>query len=318
MNEPLRTLLGLTSGQEASAEQMEAVLRGKFSSLEGFRGFGQDLELGESTPLPGRPRVEWEMQGDSGRSLIVSCGAVSGPAERPYGRIWLFQNRPASQAVSAARREEPRIEIPGRIMHDFNNVLAGMMGSLSLLETSVVRDKEACEELKTAQSAARRAAELAHQLLGGGQKRSQAAPEVDLKRGAGETILVVDDEFLIRNVNERLLRAIGYRTLSAVDGLDGLDLYRRHAEEIDLVLLDLTMPNLSGAEVFRQLREWNPDLPIIIYTGYVVDPNGFARENGSVPSAIVTKPLVIDALAAKIRQILDGAGAATSGLCVAA
>jgi CheY-like chemotaxis protein len=143
-------------------------------------------------------------------------------------------------------------------------------------------------------------------------------PDVDLKRGAGETILVVDDEFLVRNVNERLLKAIGYRTLSAVDGVDGLERYQEHAKEIDLVLLDLTMPNLSGAEVFRQLRQWDPELPIIIYTGYLVDPQAFARDNGSAPNAIVTKPLVIDALAAKIRQILEETGAAPVEFSVAA
>ena len=142
-------------------------------------------------------------------------------------------------------------------------------------------------------------------------------PSMTLRRGDGATILLVDDEDLVRNINERLLKALGYQILTAVDGVEGLARYQEHRSEISLVLLDLTMPRMSGAETFRQLREWNPDLPVIIYSGYVVDPKEFALANGSMPSAILTKPLMIQALAGKIGQILDEKSA-SSGLSAAA
>jgi len=128
-----------------------------------------------------------------------------------------------------------------------------------------------------------------------------------VRRGAGETVLLIDDDTMVRTVNERFLKHSGFRTLTAVDGEDGLRRYQEHATEIDLVLLDLTMPNLSGPEAFQQLRRWNPTLPVIIYTGYVVDADQFAIDNGSRPSAILTKPLQLAKLSEKVRQVLDEA-----------
>lgn len=135
-----------------------------------------------------------------------------------------------------------------------------------------------------------------------------AAPTVvdmPVQRKAEETVLVIDDEAMVRSLNERYLKRLGYRTLTAVDGRDGLARFEQHRNEVDLVLLDLTMPNMSGPETFRRLRENHPDLPVIIYSGYVVDDQEFATANGSAPDAILSKPLALDSLANEVRKALN-------------
>lgn len=125
------------------------------------------------------------------------------------------------------------------------------------------------------------------------------------RKTGGETILLIDDELMVRSLNERYLKRMGYCTLTAVDGIDGLARFEQHRNEIDLVLLDLTMPNMSGPETFQALREICPDLPVIIYSGYVVDDEEFALKNGSMPDAVLSKPLSLDQLASEVRKALN-------------
>jgi CheY-like chemotaxis protein len=72
----------------------------------------------------------------------------------------------------------------------------------------------------------------------------------------------------VRLLVQKVLEGAGWRTLAAPDGRQGLDLYAEHRDAIDLVLLDLTTPQLSGREVVTRLRELTPDLPILIMSGY--------------------------------------------------
>jgi PAS domain S-box-containing protein len=82
------------------------------------------------------------------------------------------------------------------------------------------------------------------------------------------TILVVDDEESVRHVACQTLAVLGLRTLTAADGTAAIGLFREHAPEIDLVLLDLTMPGLSGEETLRELHAIRPDLRVILMSGY--------------------------------------------------
>jgi PAS domain S-box-containing protein len=85
--------------------------------------------------------------------------------------------------------------------------------------------------------------------------------------GSG-TILVVDDEDIIRQLLTEMLQEMGFNVLSACDGIEALEVYHSHWRAIDLVIMDLIMPRLSGKETFRAMRDINPEARVILATGY--------------------------------------------------
>ena len=93
--------------------------------------------------------------------------------------------------------------------------------------------------------------------------REQSRPE----RTSG-TILVVDDEAAIRNSARFLLESLGFAVLTACDGFEAVETFKTMQAKISAVLLDLSMPKMSGAEAFRKLRAVRPDVPILITSGY--------------------------------------------------
>jgi|LSQX01.2.fsa_nt_gb signal transduction histidine kinase/CheY-like chemotaxis protein len=85
------------------------------------------------------------------------------------------------------------------------------------------------------------------------------------------TILLVDDEELVRKTTRRLLERFGYRVLVADNGQEGVSVYAERQREIDLVLLDMMMPVMDGATAFRNLRAMNPAVPVVFCSGYSRD-----------------------------------------------
>jgi two-component system cell cycle sensor histidine kinase/response regulator CckA len=136
-------------------------------------------------------------------------------------------------------------------------------------------------------------------------KKVPEAPIVD--RGGSETILLVDDEKVVRTVAQSVLKHHGYNTLAAEDGLVALEHFARDQEGIDLVLLDLTMPNLSGADTFKRIRAEYGDVPVIVCSGYAVNLDEFEAENGARPNGFVQKPYNIADLAQRVREVLNEA-----------
>src|SRR5205085_4387043 len=84
-----------------------------------------------------------------------------------------------------------------------------------------------------------------------------------------QTVLMIDDEDLLLTMGETVLTSYGYRVLTANSGQKALDLFYRCAEEIDLVITDLVMPQMSGREVLERLREHTPDVKIICASGFM-------------------------------------------------
>ena len=122
-------------------------------------------------------------------------------------------------------------------------------------------------------------------------------------RKGNETILLVDDEPMIRELGRSTLERQGYRILQAEDGSIAIDVYRRHADEIDLIVLDLTMPNLSGRETFRRLREINPHVGVLLSSGYTTDEFEPGELDGIL--GFIAKPYRVQDLAAAVRTALD-------------
>jgi two-component system cell cycle sensor histidine kinase/response regulator CckA len=93
------------------------------------------------------------------------------------------------------------------------------------------------------------------------------APEVMSFRGEG-LALVIDDDQGVREAASRLLEFFGFRVLQAVDGRHGAEVFREHAAEVVLILLDMTMPEMNGEETFREVRRVRSDVPVILTSGY--------------------------------------------------
>jgi CheY-like chemotaxis protein len=81
----------------------------------------------------------------------------------------------------------------------------------------------------------------------------------------------VDDESAVRNLAKQTLKRVGFTSLSAGDGQEGLTLFRESRAEIGAVLLDLTMPGMDGQEVLREIRALSPELPVILSSGFSQD-----------------------------------------------
>ena len=103
-----------------------------------------------------------------------------------------------------------------------------------------------------------------------GATKEKAALDQTLPRGRGR-ILLVDDQEPVLEVAKDMLEALGYEVLTAVDGLEGVSRYRDLWREIDLVILDMVMPNMSGGDCFRRMKEINPKARVVLSSGYSMD-----------------------------------------------
>jgi len=120
-----------------------------------------------------------------------------------------------------------------------------------------------------------------------------------------ETILVVDDDPAFRQVAGRFLAGLGYTVIEAPSGDRALALLREGTRKVDLVLLDMVMPNVGGAETFMTMKRDYPGTPVIICTGFSVDYQcQRALDEGA--KDFIQKPFEPNVLAMKIRSVLDG------------
>jgi signal transduction histidine kinase len=138
-------------------------------------------------------------------------------------------------------------------------------------------------------------------------ENTPVAREEEPKRAAaarpGTTILIVDDDESVLNVAKRMLQKSGYIVLTAVDGRRGVELYRQHAGEIDLVLLDMTMPQMGGEEAFGELRRIRSDVRVILSSGYS-EQDATNRFAGKGLAGFIQKPYRSAELLVKVREVL--------------
>ena len=119
-----------------------------------------------------------------------------------------------------------------------------------------------------------------------------------------ETILLVDDEPMVRELGTEILRGYGYQIIDAVDGMEALKIYESRRREIDLVILDLLMPKMSGKDTFYRLRQMDPKVAVLICSGYSTraDDSDPLMSN-DIP--LVYKPFQPERLVHAVRQVLD-------------
>jgi len=126
---------------------------------------------------------------------------------------------------------------------------------------------------------------------------------VELEKGM-ETVLLVDDEPQVISYGSKLLGKLGYTVLTAANGLETIHVYKANKDLIDLVVLDLILPDINGGDVFDQLREIRSDLPVLLTSGYHMN-NQINEILGRGCNGFVQKPFNILSFSKKLREALD-------------
>jgi CheY-like chemotaxis protein len=113
-------------------------------------------------------------------------------------------------------------------------------------------------------------------------------------KGKG-VVLLADDEEMLRKLGGRMLKEMGFTVLTAANGREAVDLYRERGSEIDIVILDMTMPVMNGAEAFNELSRLNPDICVVIASGHVTEDITVCFE-GVSPAGFLQKPFTLGRL----------------------
>ena len=122
--------------------------------------------------------------------------------------------------------------------------------------------------------------------------------------GGTETILLVEDEEMVRVLAKSILEHYGYKVIVASNGEEGLNICRDSKESIDLLITDVVMPQMGGRELSEQVLDIRPETKVLFMSGYANDAivrHGVLADNLS----FIQKPFLPDTLAAKTREVLD-------------
>lgn len=141
-------------------------------------------------------------------------------------------------------------------------------------------------------------------LLNGEKVTPIVQDETTNTTGGYETILVVEDEDMILDIVTNILESKGYKTLTARDGYEALQVYNEKKNEIALVISDLGLPKLNGADLLKKLKEINPQLKVIIASGYIeVDAQREMQKYGNVN--FIQKPYTVWKVLDQVRSLID-------------
>jgi len=136
------------------------------------------------------------------------------------------------------------------------------------------------------------------------KKLSNRVPIGTALVGGSETILLVEDEKEVVQVGQAMLERLGYRVIVAKDGKQAVVTIEKKGDEIDLVVLDLIMPEMSGDKAFDRIREIQPAMPVILSSGYSLNgqANAIMRRGCN---DFIQKPFTVSALSKKVRKVLN-------------
>jgi signal transduction histidine kinase len=127
--------------------------------------------------------------------------------------------------------------------------------------------------------------------------------EKTLLKGS-ETILIIDDEDMIIDVTSRMLKKLGYKFLIAQSGHEALELFAAEKNHIDLVILDMIMPSMGGKDIYEALKKINPDVKILLSSGYSISGEAMELINRGC-NGYIQKPFSYAQLSLRMREILD-------------
>jgi PAS domain S-box-containing protein len=131
-------------------------------------------------------------------------------------------------------------------------------------------------------------------------------PAAATTRTGHETVLLVDDDSLIRDVGSSMLKSLGYDVLVAEGGRHATVIYREHGDRIGLVILDMIMPEMGGGKTYDQLKQIDPAVRVLLSSGYSLDGQASAIIDRGC-NGFIQKPFNLQVLSTKLREILDDA-----------
>ena len=141
-------------------------------------------------------------------------------------------------------------------------------------------------------------------LVSSSKETSSDTKSPSIPFGNGETILLVDDDLLLLEANAEVIASLGYRVITAHDGVQAVETYRKSTAQIDLIIMDLVMPKLGGKIAAEKIRAINPDVKIIFATGY--DPmSSIELEAPLLGQEVMQKPFSVESLSQAIKRKLD-------------
>ena len=122
-------------------------------------------------------------------------------------------------------------------------------------------------------------------------------------KGTG-TIFLIDDEEIILSTGKEMLEGIGYNVITASEGKEAIKIFKDRWKDIDLVILDIIMPGMSGRRVFEELKKINPEVKVLLSSGYSIDEKtrDLLKKEGC--KGFIQKPFSIERLSKKIKESL--------------
>jgi CheY-like chemotaxis protein len=233
----------------------------------------------------------------------------------PLAQSLLFCRWVQTTAESNARG---RADLPSDRTSELNNLLQ-VISSTSELINDITKSNPSCSKyMKMLRESIERATEITTELVrqsGGCEKKALLRPDLSdfirtntaTSRGRDTpSVLVVDDEPMALNLARHILSEAGFHVTTACSGFECIELCRSKPNVFDLVVLDLTMPGMDGAETFARLRTICPDLSVVISTGFIAQEK-LNQMLSSGLTGFVRKPLPPDEYIGHIRAILSKA-----------
>ena len=118
------------------------------------------------------------------------------------------------------------------------------------------------------------------------------------------TVFVIDDELMVRRTAKAVLERFGYTVVTAENGKEGVDLFRAYPNKVAVVILDMTMPVMSGDDTFRELRALDPDVRVILSSGYN-EVEAIRRFTAKGLAGFLQKPYSAKVLGERVRSVLE-------------
>ncbi len=206
----------------------------------------------------------------------------------------------------------------GSTSHELNHIFTGIQGRVSLMLMDMDARHPHFEHLKGIEGMIQQGAKLTKPCL---DFASDSQDEVEVprlnqdkaKREPGwnrelmrgtETVLLVDDEDMLVDIGRQMLEALGYQVLVARTGREAVEIYQKNQDSIDMVILDMIMPDMGGAQACDRIKEINPEIKILVSSGYSIE--GETRQTlARGCNGLIQKPFSLKQLSQKVRHILD-------------